>query len=170
MPPYLPFDDALTDGNEHPLNKVRARQLTWRRSGRNPGLKVRRTDVDETAISEDVPGGNPDLWLYRQRTVALLGPNLRRSIEVGRMPSLLGREFFRTRETSYGASTFENSVIFVHDVERSLEEFNELHKKWIGKIVLQQFSKEEAGESWAAGIAPWSVFFRKRWIESARFC
>jgi hypothetical protein len=69
----------------------------------------------------------------------LLGRYLRRAIEVGRTPSLLGREFFRTRVTSYGDSTFENSVTFVHDVERSLEELNEFHKKWIGKFVLQQF-------------------------------
>jgi DNA-directed RNA polymerase specialized sigma24 family protein len=63
----------------------------------------------------------------------------------------LGREFFRTRVTPYGASTFEDSVIFVHDVERSLEELNELQKKLIGKIVLQQFSKEEAGRILGCG-------------------
>jgi hypothetical protein len=81
----------------------------------------------------------------------LLGRYLRRSIEVGRTPSLRGREFFRTRVTSYGASTFENSVIFVHDVERSLEELNEFHKKCIGKIVPQQFSKEDAGRILGCG-------------------
>jgi hypothetical protein len=40
------------------------------------------------------PSSNPDLWLYRDRTVALLRRYMRISIEVGRMPSLLGREFF----------------------------------------------------------------------------
>jgi hypothetical protein len=33
---------------------------------------------------------DPDLWLYRKRTVALLKRYLRISIEVGRLPSLLG--------------------------------------------------------------------------------
>jgi DNA-directed RNA polymerase specialized sigma24 family protein len=101
----------------------------------------------------DMPGpsGNPDLWLYRDRTVALLRRYLRLSIEVGRMPSLLGREFFRTRVTSYGSSTFEDSVIFVHDVERSLDELSEFEKKLIAKIVLQQFSKEEAGRLLGCG-------------------
>lgn len=94
---------------------------------------------------------NPDLWMYRDRTVGLLRKYMRLSIEVGRTPSLLGREFFRTRVTSYGASTFEDSVIFVHDVERSLEELNEFEKKLIGKIVLQQFSKEEAGRLLGCG-------------------
>ena len=76
---------------------------------------------------------------------------MRLSIEVGRLPSLLGREFFRSRVTSYKASTFEDSVIFVHDVERSLEELNEFEKKLVAKIVLQQYSKEEAGRLLGCG-------------------
>jgi hypothetical protein len=95
---------------------------------------------------------------------------MRLSIEVGRTPSLLGREFFRTRVTSYGASTFEDSVIFVHDVERSLEELNDFEKKLIAKIVLQRFSREEAGRLLGCGYRRWSVFFRKRWTGSAKFC
>jgi hypothetical protein len=94
---------------------------------------------------------NPDLWMYRDRTVGLLRRYMRLSIEVGRTPSLLGREFFRTRVTSYGASTFEDSVIFVHDMERSLEELNEFERKLIAKIVLQRFSREEAGRLLGCG-------------------
>jgi len=102
--------------------------------------------ADEGAILADAlaPGGDPDLWLYRKRTVRLLRRYLRLSIEVGRLPSLLGREFFRTRVTSYRASTFEDAVIFVHDVERSLEKLSEFDKKLIAKIVLQEYSQEEA--------------------------
>src|SRR5690242_17981171 len=88
--------------------------------------------------------GTGDFWLYRERTVGMLRRYMRLSIEVGRLPSLLGREFFRTRVTSYGSSTFEDSVIFVHDVERSLEKLNDLDKKWIARTVLQEYSQEEA--------------------------
>ena len=151
MPPYLPFDDALTDWNEHCPEQVECTPTDLAELGQEPGLEGPTPDVAETAISEDTPGSDPDLWLYRQRTVALLRRYLRLSIEVGRTPSLLGREFFRTRVTSYGSSTFEDSVIFVHDVERSLEELNEFEKKLIGKIVLQQFSKEEAGRILGCG-------------------
>ena len=148
MPPFLPLDDALTDGSEHPPEQSECTPTNLAELGQEPGLEGPTPDVDETAIT---PGRDPDLWLYRQRTVALLRRYLRLSIEVGRTPSLLGREFFRTRVTSYGASTFEDSVIFVHDVERSLEELNEFEKKLIGKIVLQQFSKEEAGRILGCG-------------------
>jgi hypothetical protein len=101
---------------------------------------------------EDVPPpGDPDLWLYRKRTVGLLRKYMRLSIEVGRLPSLLGREFFRTRVTSYRASTFEDAVIFVHDVERSLEKLSEFDKKLIAKIVLQEYSQEEAARQMGCG-------------------
>jgi hypothetical protein len=109
--------------------------------------------ADGTALSPDLeaPSRDPDLWLYRDRTVAILRRYMRLSIEVGRMPSLLGREFFRARVTSYKASTFEDSVIFVHDVEVSLEKLNGFDKQLIAKIVLQEYSHEEAGRQLGCG-------------------
>jgi hypothetical protein len=102
--------------------------------------------ADQPTIFPDpqAPAADPDLWLYRKRTVGLLRRYMRLSIEVGRLPSLLGREFFRTRVTSYRASTFEDAVIFVHDVERSLEKLGEFDKQLIAKIVLQEYPQEEA--------------------------
>ena len=38
-------------------------------------------------------GRDPDLWLYRERTLGMLRRYQRLSVEVGRLPSLLGREF-----------------------------------------------------------------------------
>jgi hypothetical protein len=61
-------------------------------------------------------GRNPDLWLYRHRTEALLQRFLRMSMETGKLPSILGQQFFRSHVTSYRASSFEDVVIFVHDV------------------------------------------------------
>ena len=109
--------------------------------------------ADGTALPPDLeaPSRDRDLWLYRDRTVAILRRYMRLSIEVGRMPSLLGREFFRARVTSYKASTFEDSVIFVHDVEVSLEKLNGFDKQLIAKIVLQEYSHEEAGRQLGCG-------------------
>ncbi|HEV7220214.1 MAG TPA: hypothetical protein VGN39_15180 [Terriglobales bacterium] len=90
----------------------------------------------------NAPGS--DLWLYRDRTVGILRRYMRLSIEVGRLPSLLGREFFRTRVTSYRVSTFEDAVIFVHDVEKVLERLNAFDKELIGRIVLQDYSQDDA--------------------------
>jgi DNA-directed RNA polymerase specialized sigma24 family protein len=88
-------------------------------------------------------GGDSDLWLYRERTAALLRRYLRLSVETGRLPSLLGREFFRTRVTTYHLTTFEDAVIFVHDVERSLEKLRAADQQMIARIALQEYTQEE---------------------------
>jgi len=101
-------------------------------------------DIASPPPEAELSTHNPDLWLYRDRTVGMLRRYLRLSIEVGRLPSLLGREFFRTRVTSYTVSTFEDAVIFVHDVERILERLDAFEKKIIAKVVFQDYSQEEA--------------------------
>ena len=92
-----------------------------------------------------VPGKDPDLWIYRDRTIALLRRYMRLAVEMGRLPSLLGREFFRTRVTSYHTQTFEDAVIFVHDVESCLDQLNGAERILIAMIVLQDRPHEETG-------------------------
>jgi predicted DNA-binding protein (UPF0251 family) len=67
---------------------------------------------------------------------------LRLSIEVGRLPSLLGREFFRSKVTSYTVGTFEDALIFVHD---------EFEKKLMAKMVFQEYSQDEAARLLGCG-------------------
>ncbi len=83
------------------------------------------------------------LWLYRNRTVALLRRYARASVEVGRLPSLLGREFFRSRVTSYSMGSFEDVVIFVTDMEHTIEKLDPLEKRLIAMNVLEQYSVPE---------------------------
>lgn len=67
----------------------------------------------------------------------------RLAMESGKLPSILGSEFFRTRVTSYHIFTFEDVVIFVHDVERCLAKLDEFSRKVIGRMVLQEYTQEE---------------------------
>ncbi len=85
----------------------------------------------------------PDLWLYRQHTIALLRRYFRLSVELGRLPSLLGREFFRAHVSSYRMSSFEDGVIFAHDVERCLEKIESNAQQVIARIVFQEYTAEE---------------------------
>lgn len=89
------------------------------------------------------PGQDRDLCLYRDRTFAILRRYMRMALETGRMPSLLGREFFRTKVTSYHTQTFEDSVIFVHDIETCLELLDGIDKTLIAMIALQEHTQEE---------------------------
>jgi len=89
---------------------------------------------------------DPELWLYRERTTALLRRYLQSSIEIGRLPSLLGRELFRSKVTSYHMSSFEDGVIFVHDVEHALEQLRDFWKQLIALIVFQDYTQDEAAD------------------------
>jgi len=107
---------------------------------------IQNEDLEQAPAEVYDLGCDPDLWLYRDRTVGLLKRYFRISIEVGRLPSLLGREFFRTRVTSYSTTTFEDAVIFVHDMEQSLGQLDEFEQTVIARVVLQSYSHDEAGQ------------------------
>lgn len=76
--------------------------------------------------------------VYRGRTVAMLRRYMRYSLETGRLPSLLGREFFRSTVTKYRVTTFEDRVIFVHDMEICLERLDEFSRQLIARHILQE--------------------------------
>ena len=78
-----------------------------------------------------------ELRAYRDRTIALLRRYFMLSIETGRLPSLLGREFFRAKCSSYRLVTFEDAVIFVHDIEHCLDRLDWFDRQILGRIVLQ---------------------------------
>jgi len=84
-----------------------------------------------------------ELAHYRRRTMALLRRYARSSIEVGRLPSLLGREFFRSHVSSYTMRNFEDVVIFVTDMEYAIEKLDALGKKLLALNVLEDYTLDE---------------------------
>ncbi len=104
------------------------------------------------AAAEPVPGDqlpgpgadNPDLAFYRGHTLILLRRYFRLSLETGRLPSLLGREVFRARVSHYRMRSFEDAVIFVHDVERCLEQLDFFSQELSARRVFQDYTEDEA--------------------------
>jgi len=122
------------------------------------GQDFGRGPVCKPEITKDTKGqeGNRELWqraldevleqervrrIYRGRTVGMLRRYLRHSMECGRLPSILGSEFFRTRVTSYTVVTFEDRVIFVHDMETCLAKLDEFSRQLIGRHILQEHDR-----------------------------
>jgi hypothetical protein len=95
-------------------------------------------------VSEHDWDRDPDIWIYRKKTTALLRRYMRWSLEAGRVPSLLGRELFRARISSYTATTFEARVIFLHDVEGCLDRLQDFDRQLIARVVLQEYDHEAA--------------------------
>lgn len=88
----------------------------------------------------------PELSVYRDRTLALLRRYLRMSLAMGKMPTILGREIFRARVTSYRVTGFEDIVIFVHDMERCLARLDVMSREIIARVVLQEHNFDEAAQ------------------------
>lgn len=83
---------------------------------------------------------------YHGRAVGMLRRHMRYSIETGRLPSLLGREFFRAKVTAYTVVTFEDRVIFVHDMEKCLEKLDEFSRQLIARHILQEHDQAATGK------------------------
>jgi hypothetical protein len=98
----------------------------------------------EAQLQDDPLDRNPDLWMYRKRTVGLLRRYMRFSLETGRLPSFVGREFIRAKISHYTATTFEDRVIFVRDVEKSIERLDYWDQQLVARIILQEYRQEQA--------------------------
>ena len=80
----------------------------------------------------------------RSRTMALLHRFFRTALLVGRMPSLLGRDIFRMQLQSPAAHAFEDSVLFVCDVELCLRQLDPFDQRLIAFCVLEDRSEWQA--------------------------
>ena len=136
-------DEFLGDQNPCPVSGQDATTRTGNREeqsedfsqelsiDQNPHFRQNQPEVghpDEyaTRLENDCDYENERVRrIYRARVVTMLRRYLQYSIETGRLPSLLGREFFRAKVTSYTVVTFEDRVIFVHDMEKCLEKLDE---------------------------------------------
>jgi hypothetical protein len=140
----LPF--GMIDIEDRGSEDVNGNEPLDEATNPSPTENLRGTEPDESVSPVDL-GRDPDLWFYRERTIALLKRYLRFSIEVGRLPSILGRELFRSKVTSYRMSSFEDAVIFVHDVEQALDQLDALSKDLIAMIIFQDYSQDEAADT-----------------------
>ena len=98
----------------------------------------------ETAREADVFEQQRRRRVYRGRTAAMLQRYMRYALETGRIPSILGGEFFRSRVTSYGVGTFEDRAIFVHDMEKCLNRLDEMSRQILARVVLQGHDRDQA--------------------------
>jgi hypothetical protein len=98
------------------------------------------------------PAPPEEVSIYRNHCIALLRRYFVMSIEVGRLPAILGRELFTTRAEDFHTHSFEDTVLFVIDVERVLERLHPFDQQLIALIVLQEYTEEEATKLLHCGL------------------
>lgn len=94
----------------------------------------------------------PEMAFYRKYTEGMLRRYLRMSMETGKVPSLLGKEMFRGKVTRYQVKSFEDSVIFVYDVEKCLAKLDKLQQELIARIALQEYTQGETAGMVGLGL------------------
>ena len=99
---------------------------------------------EQQVTPEPAAAANPELAFYRKYTEAMLRRYMKLSMEGGRAPSLLGRELFRGKVSDYKVRSFDDVVIFVHDVEKCLDKLGMGQQALVRRIALQEYTQEEA--------------------------
>lgn len=66
-----------------------------------------------------------DALFFRAQTLAIVRHFFEIASQIGRLPSILGREFFRAKVSHHAIPSFEEQAVFVHDVERALGRLQE---------------------------------------------
>jgi predicted DNA-binding protein (UPF0251 family) len=130
----------------HPLQPLPLHQFPAATSGSADAGADWASDplFQETALEVEVYEQQRRRRVYRGRTAAMLQRYMRYALETGRIPSILGGEFFRSRVTSYSVTTFEDRAIFVHDMEKCLGRLDQLSQQILARVVLQGHGCDEA--------------------------
>jgi hypothetical protein len=140
----------------HDSRKVQATELREATTGRPVSVpriwavaEPVRVQKSPAAMREIVAEGQPvplkvELAFYRKYTEAMLRRYLRMSTQVGRTPSLMGRELFRGSASHYTMTTFEDEVVFCVDVERCVAKLRTSDQRLIRRIAIQGYTHEEA--------------------------
>jgi hypothetical protein len=124
----------------------------------------------------------PQVAFYRKYTEAMLRRYVRMSMEAGKVPSLLGKEMFRAKVTSYRVQSFEDVVIFIYDIEHCLERLAPEQQRLIARIALEEYTLLEAATM--LGLPPRTavrrycraldrltgIFLETRMLEPMKYC
>lgn len=113
-----------------------------------------------TAQAEEVVESKPvnrSLAFYRKYTEALLRRYGQMSLELARVPSLLGKEMFRGKVTNYVVHGFDDVVIFVHDMERCMAKLEWRQQQLIERVAIHEYTLGEAAGLMGGGLPLWKL-------------
>jgi hypothetical protein len=88
----------------------------------------------------------PETICYRGQTLAIVRHFFEMSCQLGRLPSILGREFFRAKVSHHAIPSFEDQALFAHDVQQSLLKLDDEELKVITLIGLYGLTYDKAAE------------------------
>ena len=107
-----------------------------------PQPAVKSAQVEEWV---EAPAVRQEVAFYRKYTEALLRRYMKMSLQMGRVPSVLGVDPNRGKVSSYEVTSFDDAVIFVVDVEKCLKKVSGKAQSVLVRVALQEYTVSEAG-------------------------
>jgi len=107
----------------------------------------------------------PEMLCFRGQTLALVRHFFEISSQVGRVSSLLGREFFRSRVSHHAIPSFEEQAVFVRDVELCLEKLGAGQREVLTLLGLYDYSYDEVSR-----MMHCSRTLARQWFNEALDC
>ena len=86
----------------------------------------------------------PETICYRGQTIAIVRHFFEICCQLGRLPSILGREFFRAKVSHHVIPSFEDQALFVHDVQQALMKLEDEELEVLTLVGLYDLNHEEA--------------------------
>jgi len=111
------------------------------RMQRRRGWRLLVSRPPEHAVDFDP---EPETVCYRGQTLAIIRHFFEISAQLGRLPSILGREFFRAKVSHHTIPSFEDQVLFAHDVQGALMRLGDEDVEVIALIGLYDVSHAQA--------------------------
>ena len=115
-------------------------------AARKAQLLLRGDKEPEAVVEADEIDPRPEMLCFRSQTLAMVRHFFELSCQVGRLPSLLGREFFRARVSHHSIPSFEEQAVFARDVELCLARLSDDHAEIVTLVGLYDFSLDEVSE------------------------
>lgn len=112
--------------------------------------RLTRNRPPEQAVAFDP---EPETVCYRGQALAIVRHFFEMSCQLGRLPSILGREFFRAKVSHHAIPSFEDQALFAHDIRQSLTKLDEDEMRVLTLIGLYDLNLDEAAEMlhWSTG-------------------
>ena len=108
--------------------------------------RARRARLDLFPYDESHPDldSRPEMICFRGQTLFMVRHFFEISCQLGRLPSLMGREFFRAKCTHHAIPSFEEQAVFNRDIELCLARLTDQQAEIITLVGLYDFSREDA--------------------------
>ena len=97
----------------------------------------------KTRYEEEYDGARADVLFYRSQALGIVRHFFEIASQIGRLSSIMGREFFRAKVSHHAIPSFEEQAVFVLDVEAALARLNERDGELVALVGLFHYSMDD---------------------------